>query len=128
MKKYRLADSGTLLITKAAIAGPEGIKILSLLVDTGSSYTIIPVEALESCGCSPAKAKKHLRIVTGSGFVVASVVQLNWFSTLGVKVDNFSVVAHTLPFSGPIDGLLGMDFLRKVKARIDLENSLVEIP
>ncbi len=66
MKKYRLADSGTLLITKAAIAGPEGIKILSLLVDTGSSYTIIPVEALESCGCSPAKAKKHLRIVTGS--------------------------------------------------------------
>jgi predicted aspartyl protease len=29
-----------------AIAGPEGIKILSLLVDTGSSYTIIPVEAL----------------------------------------------------------------------------------
>jgi predicted aspartyl protease len=128
MKKYRLADSGTLLITKAAIAGPEGIKILSLLVDTGSSYTIIPVEALESCGCSPAKAKKHLRIVTGSGFVVAPVVQLNWFSTLGVKVDNFSVVAHTLPFSGPIDGLLGMDFLRKVKARIDLENGLVEIP
>jgi len=128
MKRYRLADSGTLLITKAAIAGPEGIKILSLLVDTGSSYTIIPVEALESCGCSPAEAKKHLRIVTGSGFVVAPVVQLNWFSTLGVKVDNFSVVAHTLPFSGPIDGLLGMDFLRKVKARIDLENSLVEIP
>jgi predicted aspartyl protease len=128
MKRYRLADSGTLLITKAAIAGPEGIKILSLLVDTGSSYTIIPVEALESCGCSPAKAKKHLRIVTGSGFVVAPVVQLNWFSTLGVKVDNFSVVAHTLPFSGPIDGLLGMDFLRKVKARIDLENGLVEIP
>jgi len=31
-------------------------------------------------------------------------------------------------FSGPIDGLLGMDFLRKVKARIDLENGLVEIP
>ena len=51
-----------------------------------------------------------------------------WFSTFGVKIDNFSVVAHTLPFSGPIDGLLGMDFLNKVKARIDLENSLIEIP
>jgi predicted aspartyl protease len=128
MKTYRLANAGTLLITKAAIAGPDSIKILNLLVDTGSSYTIIPVEALESCGCSPADAKKHLRIVTGSGFVVAPVVQLNWFSTLGVKLDNFSVAAHNLPFSGPIDGLLGMDFLRKVKARIDLENSLVEIP
>jgi predicted aspartyl protease len=123
MKRYRLVDSGALLITKAAIAGPEGTKILSLLVDTGSSYTIIPVEVLESCGCSPAEAKKHLRIVTGSGFVVAPVVQINWFSTLGIKIDNFSVVAHTLPFSGPIDGLLGMDFLRRVKARIDLENN-----
>jgi len=128
MKTYRLANAGTLLITKAAIAGPDGIKILNLLVDTGSSYTIIPVEALESCGCSPAEVKKHLRIVTGSGFVVAPVVQLNWFSTLGIKIDNFNVVAHTLPFSGPIDGLLGMDLLGKIKARIDLENSLIEIP
>ncbi len=113
MKTYRLTNSGTLLITKAAIAGPDGIKILSLLVDTGSSYTIIPVEALESCGCSPAEAKKHLRIVTGSGFVVAPVVQLDWFSTLGVKIDNFSIVAHTLPFSGPIDGLLAYGSLEK---------------
>jgi len=128
MKTYRLANAGTLLLTKAAIAGPDGIKILNLLVDTGSSYTIIPVEALESCGCSPAEVKKHLRIVTGSGFVVAPVVQLNWFSTLGLKIDNFNVVAHTLPFSGPIDGLLGMDLLGKIKAKIDLENSLIEIP
>lgn len=128
MKKHRLADSGTLLITKAAIAGPEGIIVLSLLVDTGSSYTIIPVEVLESCGCSSAESKKHLRVVTGSGFIVAPVVQLNWFSTFGIKIDNFNVIAHTLPFGGPIDGLLGMDFLRKFKARIDLENSIVEIP
>lgn len=128
MKRYKLANSGNLLITKAAIAGPDSIKILSLLVDTGSSYTIIPAEALESCGCSPVEAMKHLRIVTGSGFIVAPVVQLNWLSTFGVKIDNFNVVAHTLPFSGPIDGLLGIDFLKLIKARIDIENSIVEIP
>jgi predicted aspartyl protease len=114
MKKHRLANSGPLLITKAAIAGPEGVIVLNLLVDTGSSYTIIPVEVLESCGSSPAESRTHLRVVTGSGFIVAPVVQLNWISTFGIKIDNFNVVAHTLPFSGPIDGLLGMDFLRKV--------------
>lgn len=128
MRRYKLSNSGNLLITKAAITGPDGIKILSLLVDTGSSYTIIPVEALESCGCSPVEAKKHLRIVTGSGFIVAPVVQLKWFGAFGAKIDNFNVVAHTLPFSGPIDGLLGMDFLRKIKARINTEDSLIEIP
>ncbi|MBI4684783.1 MAG: hypothetical protein HY755_06250 [Nitrospirae bacterium] len=66
MKKYKLENSGSLLITKAAIAGTDGIKILNLLVDTGSSFTIIPFEALESCGCSPVESNKHIRIVTGS--------------------------------------------------------------
>lgn len=92
MKKYKLENSGSLLLSKAAIADPDGIKILNLLIDTGSSYTIIPFEALESCGCSPVEAKKHIRIVTGSGFIVAPVIQLNWFSALGIKIENFSVI------------------------------------
>ena len=46
MKKYQLINTGNLLITKACISGTDGNKVLSLLVDTGSSYTIMPVEAL----------------------------------------------------------------------------------
>ena len=127
MGKYKLANTGNLLITKAAIAGQNSIKVLSLLIDTGSSYIIIPVEVLESCGCSPAESKEHLRIVTGSGFIVAPVVHVSWFSSLGVKIENFRVIAHTLPFSGPIDGLLGMDFLKRIRAKIDLEKNLIEV-
>jgi aspartyl protease family protein len=128
MKAYSLTKAGTLLITKAAVGGPDGVKILSLLIDTGSSYTIIPVEALESCGCSPANSQKHLRIVTGSGYIIAPVVELKWFSVFGLRIEAFDVVGHTLPFGGPIDGLLGMDILVRIKARIDLENSFIEIP
>jgi aspartyl protease family protein len=128
MKTYKLTKAGILLITKAAIAGPDSVKILSLLIDTGSSYTIIPVEVLESCGCSPAGSQKHLRIVTGSGYIIAPAVRLDWISTFGEKMEKFDVVAHTLPFGGPIDGLLGMDILTRIKARIDLENNLIEIP
>lgn len=85
------------------------------------------MEVLESCGCSPADSKEHLRIVTGSGFIVAPVVQVNWFSSLGIKIENFKVIAHTLPFSGPIDGLLGMDFLKRIGAKINLEENLIEV-
>ena len=41
-------------MAKAAVAGPSGVRVLRLLVDTGSVYTILPVEVLESIGCSPA--------------------------------------------------------------------------
>ncbi len=74
------------------------------------------------------EAIRHQRIVTGSGFIIAPVVKLNWFSTFGIRMENFEVVAHTIPFSGPIDGLLGMDFLRKNKARVDIGDGIVELP
>lgn len=41
MGKYKLSNTGNLLITKAAIAGQNSVKVLSLLIDTGSSYTIL---------------------------------------------------------------------------------------
>jgi predicted aspartyl protease len=53
MRQYRLRRAGSLLITKAAITGPQGTKVLNLLIDTGSTYTIVPTEALEATGCSP---------------------------------------------------------------------------
>jgi len=128
MRHYVLERSGNLLITKAAISGPSGITVLRLLVDTGSSYTVIPVEALEAIGCSPAAALERVRIITGSGTVIVPLVQVTRFQVLGEERVGWKVAAHTLPLGLPIDGLLGMDFLCDVKARIDLDAGSIEIP
>lgn len=37
-------------------------------------------------------------------------------------------IAHTLPFSGAIDGLLGMDLLYRMKAKIVTAKSLIKVP
>jgi len=128
MKRYRLEKVGNLFLTKAAVKGPEGTKVARLLVDTGSTYTILPVEVLEAVGCSPAESHEHVEIVTGSGIVIAPKVKVVWFQSLGQKINKFEAVAHTLPFSGPIDGLLGMDFLLEIKADISLESGTIEVP
>ncbi len=47
MTRYPLERVGSLLLTKAAISGPASVKVVRLLVDTGSVYTILPVEVLE---------------------------------------------------------------------------------
>ena len=35
--------------------------------------------------------------------------------------------AHTLPFGGPIDGLLGMDLLVRLKAKIVVATATIEV-
>ena len=126
MKEYHLEKVGSLFLTKAAVKGAQGTMVMRLLVDTGSTYTILPVEVCESIGCSPAESRDHVKIITGSGTIIAPQVDLIWFQSLVQKIDK--AVAHTLPFSGPINGLLGMDFLLAIKAHINLEADKVEVP
>src|SRR2546430_9706178 len=128
MSRYLVERVGSLLLTKAAISGPAGVKVVRLLVDTGSVYTILPVEVLESVGCSPAVSTEHVRLITGSGYLIAPKVQALWFQCLGQKVDQMAVVAHTLPFGSLVDGLLGMDFLGAVHAKILIAEGIIELP
>ena len=126
-RRYTLTRTGSLLLTRAAITGPAGTKVINLLVDTGSTYTILPVEVLESIGISPAESEHHERIATGSGYVIAPKVRLTSIDTLGKRFKRAGVIAHTLPFGGPVDGLLGMELLCRLKARIATANGVGEV-
>lgn len=84
---------------------------MRLVVDTGASYTTLPVEVVEALGCDTHHPLRTVRIVAANGIIVAPVVALPWFHCLGQRLSNFSVAAHTLPTGTFVDGLLGMDFL-----------------
>lgn len=76
MKRYRVDRIGNLLFTRAAVHGPGGTKVVRLLVDTGSSFTILPVEVLEAIGCAPATSRESARLITGNGIVIAPRVSV----------------------------------------------------
>lgn len=126
-RSYTLTRSGSLLLTRAAVIGPASTKVINLLVDTGSTYTILPVEVLESIGVSPAESEEHERIATGSGYIIAPKVKVRSLNTLGKKFQRVAVIAHTLPFGGPIDGLLGMDILCRLRAKIATAKGIIEV-
>lgn len=126
MRRYRLQKFGNLLAAKCAVFLGGEIRVLNLLVDTGSTYTIIPVEVLESLGCLPSREYERVRIITGSGYVIAPRIKVEEFHCLGAKIQNFPVVAHTLPPESIVDGLLGMDFLISVKANINVFKAIIE--
>ena len=70
MRTYKVEKRGPLFLVKAFVEGAEGRAYPTLLLDTGSAYTLISLEILESIGCSPAVPKRTQRIITGSGYEV----------------------------------------------------------
>lgn len=127
MKVYKAEKKGSLLLIRAFMSGDSGKAYPKLLVDTGSAYTLISQEILESIGCSPALPKRKHRIITGSGYEIVPVVSVNQFHCLGSQLNNFELLAHTLPLGSYVDGLLGMDFLDKFKTELRLYSGEIVI-
>ena len=118
MRVYKAEKIGALLLIRVFIEGTSGKAYPRLLLDTGSAYTLISKEILESIGCSPALLRRTQRIITGSGYEIVPVVPVNRFHCLGSLLENFEIIAHTLPFGAYVDGLLGMDFLSQFETEI----------
>lgn len=116
------------MILRAAIGAADGsVIVLRLLLDTGASYTMLPVEAVEALGCDTHHPLYRVRIVAANGIIVAPVVAVPWFHCLGQRLEQWPVEAHTLPPGAFVDGLLGMDFLTHFQASIAVSRAEVRL-
>jgi predicted aspartyl protease len=127
MKKYVLKKSGALYYTIATVKGNIGVLGFKLLVDTGSTYSILPAESLKILDYDISSSKEHVRLITDSGFILAPKIEVKWIQSLGCKFDSFPVVAYTLPPEMYFKGILGMDFLKKAKTIINTFQGEIEI-
>ena len=119
-KIYQCNRQQNVLWLRAAVAQSiQAPIVIRLLVDTGASYTVIPTKILERIGCNLNSAQQYKKIVTANGAIDVPIVIIPWFNCLGIKIENYPVVALDLPVNSFTDGLLGMDFLREVGAVID---------
>ena len=119
-KPYNLLRQNRLLLTRATVGGNARKVDVRLLVDTGSTFTILPVECIERLGYDLLHPVRKERLITASGTIWAPIIHLSWFNCLGVTLKNFSAIAYTLPHGIWADGLLGMDFLTQCKAVISV--------
>ena len=95
---YQLSQYGNLLVVNAAVGGKDDlVRKVKLLLDTGSSYTVLRSNLLQDIGCDLEKPSQTIRTLTPGGMVTAPIVIAPWFSCLGQRVDNFPIVAYTLP-------------------------------
>lgn len=121
------APYGGLVVCNALIRGPSGTNNVELLLDTGSSHSVAPVEILEAIGCSPSTSSDHVRITTANGIIVAPRVECDSLRVFDRIIERAHVVAHDLPFAGPVQGLLGTDALLQFGARIDVVGATIDL-
>ena len=115
-----------LVIVQVSIRGPKGSGIARLAVDTGATETTLSRRSLRAVGVDPAQlGLRTVSVITGSGVVAVPLVTLNLLDALGQQRSNFTVQAHTLPPGLPIDGVLGLDFLRTGRLVVDFRTGFV---
>ncbi|NCS09374.1 MAG: peptidase A2A [Microcystis aeruginosa G13-12] len=99
---------------------------VTLLVDTGSSMTILPVKILEDLGYNLNNPQSKQTIVTGKGTTPPiPIIQIAWFNCIGQLLKNFEVMAYNIPAVLRVDGLLGMNFLISCQSVISVATAKI---
>jgi clan AA aspartic protease (TIGR02281 family) len=94
---------------------------LSLLLDTGATLTMINEEKLSS---ELTLIKENIVLNTAGGEINAKLQEATTFSIGEIKLENFQIVSSTFE-QKDADGLLGMNFFKKFKFKIDQEKAIL---
>lgn len=116
-----------LVMVRAAVDGPSGSAVLRLALDTGATGTVINTGMLVALGYDPALAPTRIQVTTGSGVEFVPRLPLDKIIALGQERIGLPVLAHTLPSSAGIDGLLGLDFVRGHTLTVDFRTGLLTL-
>lgn len=116
-----------LVVVQTEVFGPSGSMVLRLALDTGATGTLISVAPLTAIGYDPSLAPERVQVTTGSGVEFAPRILVAQLRAMGQERTDFPVLAHTLPPSASVDGLLGLDFLRGQVLSIDFRQGVISL-
>lgn len=116
-----------LIIVTARLAGPTRPARLRMALDTGATSTLVNIASLLSAGYDPLASTERIQITTGSGIEFAAVVRVSAIQMLGKRATDFPLLAHSLPPSAGVDGLIGLDFLQNEKLTIDFASGTIDL-
>ena len=120
------ANNG-LVIVRVRIFGPKGRALLHMAMDTGATRTLVNVVHLVAVGYEPLLVAERVQVTTGSGIEYSPLVTVRRIVALNHERLDLPVLAHSLPSTAGIDGLLGLDFLRERLLELDFRRGLLSL-
>ncbi len=116
-----------LILVEAEIYGPKASVNLILALDTGATSTVISHSRLMRAGYDPGAILDRVQMTTGSSIEFAPRLPVEQLTVLGNDRRDFHVIAHTLPPSVRVDGLLGLDVFRGRELNIDFRTGTIDV-
>lgn len=101
------------------------LELENVIVDTGSTGSVFSVDKLNTVGFV-AQPKDEIRQVHGVGgveYVILRTTDRLSFDEL--EVDNFEIEIGAMDYNIAADGIVGLDFLRRAGAVIDLATLVI---
>ena len=123
--RYSFDRHEGLIIVRAELFGPSGSIVVRLALDTGATSTTVNAGLLNAIGYDPALVPDRIQLTTGSGVEYAPRLSVSKIDALGQERGNFLIVAHTLPPTASVDGLLGLDFFRGQELNVDFREGII---
>jgi predicted aspartyl protease len=124
---FRFETGSRLIVVSAAIEGPTGTAVLRLALDTGATCCVVNPSLLTAIGYDLALAPDRVEMTTGSGIEYSAQVELIRLTALGLSRSPMPVLAHSLPPTTGVDGLLGVDCFVGRKLTIDFAAGAVVV-
>lgn len=111
--KFALPPRYRNIIVPVTFCVEDNLKTLSMILDTGATYTMFPFETARALGLDPSVPRRKIEIVTASTIEYRPIIVVPSVRAFGFEVRNLEVACHDLPPRAPCDGLLGLNFLRQ---------------
>jgi clan AA aspartic protease (TIGR02281 family) len=109
----KIDPRATLITVEVTISKGSKSRTVRMALDTGASCVMVPWHVVEVLGYKPAKAREKVSITTASGSEIAPLLSLERVRVLGKTVAKVPAICHDLPPQSPVEGLLGLSFLKR---------------
>jgi aspartyl protease len=96
--------------------------LVDIVLDTGSASTIFSADRLLEIGVVPESldALRRIRGVGGTEFVFTK--RLDLLAVADIEIPEFEIEVGAMDYGFPADGILGLDYLLRAGAFIDLRH------
>lgn len=108
----------------------NGRKKFMFLIDTGSTHSLIDNRVAQEMGCikHAIQKKEQEEIIGIAGISDETLVKCFMYSTVPIRIKNKTIEHKMFVVERlNVDGIIGLDLLNKIKARIDIKKGIISI-
>ena len=107
MPRVTYDPSASVIVVDLLLESANGSSslLIPVVLDTGTSYTLVATDILVQLGYDPANPLlERQRIITGSGIEYAPRITVRSATAIGQKITDLEVLSHDLPAESGVDG------------------------